>query len=58
VVGNLFNETVILLLRYDEYGAIGVVVKRPTDVQKEEILSVARNVLLQTARRPLCSHVR
>jgi len=37
VRGEVFAQTVILLLHYDEYGAIGVVVNRPTDIEPEEL---------------------
>jgi putative transcriptional regulator len=38
VEGELFAETVILLLYYDETGAFGLVVNRPTDIEPEELL--------------------
>ena len=36
VRGDVFAETVILLLHYDAHGAIGIVVNRPTDVAPKE----------------------
>ena len=39
VVGELFAQTVVLLLHYDETGAIGLVVNRPTDVEPPELLA-------------------
>ena len=38
VEGELFAETVILLLFYDDTGAFGLVVNRPTDITAEELL--------------------
>jgi len=38
VQGELFANTVVLLLHYDETGAFGLVVNRPTDVQPAEVL--------------------
>ena len=38
VHGELFAKTVVLLLHYDETGAFGLVVNRPTDVRLEELL--------------------
>lgn len=38
VRGEIFARTVILLLHYDETGAMGLVVNRPTDVLPEEVL--------------------
>jgi putative transcriptional regulator len=38
VQGELFAKTVVLLLHYDETGAFGLVVNRPTDVRPEELL--------------------
>lgn len=38
VQGELFASTVVLLLHYDETGAFGLVVNRPTDVQPVEVL--------------------
>jgi putative transcriptional regulator len=38
VQGELFANTVVLLLHYDETGAFGLVVNRPTDVQLGEVL--------------------
>jgi len=38
VQGELFANTVVLLLYYDETGAFGLVVNRPTDVQLAEVL--------------------
>jgi putative transcriptional regulator len=39
VQGELFANTVVLLLHYDETGAFGLVVNRPTDVKPEELLA-------------------
>jgi len=39
VRGEVFAQTVILLLRYDENGAMGIVVNRPTEVEPEELLA-------------------
>ena len=38
VQGELFAKTVVLLLHYDETGAFGLVVNRPTDVRPGEVL--------------------
>ena len=38
VQGELFANTVVLLLHYDTTGAFGLVVNRPTDVRPEEVL--------------------
>ena len=38
VVGGVFDQTVVLLLHYDETGAMGIVVNRPTDIELEELL--------------------
>ena len=38
VQGELFANTVILMLHYDDTGAFGLVVNRPTEVKPEEIL--------------------
>lgn len=38
VRGEVFAKTVILLLHYDELGAMGIVVNRPTEVEPEELL--------------------
>lgn len=38
VQGQLFANTVVLLLHSDETGAFGLVVNRPTDVQPSEVL--------------------
>jgi putative transcriptional regulator len=38
VQGQLFANTVVLLLHSDETGAFGLVVNRPTDVQPREVL--------------------
>lgn len=38
VGGEIFARTVILLLHYDESGAMGLVVNRPTDVAPEEVM--------------------
>ena len=37
VQGDVFAQTVILLLHYDENGAMGIVVNRPTDIDPEEL---------------------
>ena len=39
VHGELFAKTVVLLLHYDETGAFGLVVNRPTEVRLEELLA-------------------
>jgi putative transcriptional regulator len=39
VVGELFAQTVILLLHYDATGAMGLVVNRPTEVEPAELLA-------------------
>ena len=39
VQGEVFAKTVILLLHYDEHGAMGIVVNRPTDVELHEVLA-------------------
>jgi len=39
VRGEIFAETVILLLHYDENGAMGIVVNRPTDIVPEELIA-------------------
>ena len=39
LVGDVFAQTVILLLHYDEHGAIGIVVNRPTDIKPEELVA-------------------
>lgn len=41
VSGDLFNQTVILILHYDEQGAMGLVVNRPTEMDAEEFLAHA-----------------
>lgn len=38
VQGEMFANTVVILLHYDETGAFGLVVNRPTDVQPAEVL--------------------
>lgn len=38
VAGELFAKTVVLMLHYDETGAFGLVVNRPTDVKPGEVL--------------------
>ena len=38
VVGEIFAKTVILLLHYDETGAMGLVVNRPTEIEPGELL--------------------
>ena len=37
--GDFFDQTVVLLLHYDETGAMGIVVNRPTDIEPEEVLA-------------------
>jgi len=37
--GDIFVHTVILLLHYDETGAVGLVINRPTDVEPRELLA-------------------
>jgi putative transcriptional regulator len=39
VHGELFAKTVVLILHYDETGAFGLVINRPTDVKPEELLA-------------------
>lgn len=39
VGGDIFFETVILLLHYDETGAMGLVVNRPTEVGMDELVA-------------------
>ncbi len=39
VQGEMFAKTVVLLLHYDDTGAFGLVVNRPTDVRLEELLA-------------------
>ncbi len=39
VRGEVFAEMVILLLHYDENGALGIVVNRPTDVAPKEVVA-------------------
>ncbi len=39
VQGEVFAETVILLLHYDEHGAMGIVVNRPTDIEPAELIA-------------------
>jgi len=39
MVGELFAKSVILLLHYDETGAMGLVVNRPTEVELGELLA-------------------
>ncbi len=39
VGGDFFARTVVLLLDYDESGAIGLVINRPTEVEPEELLA-------------------
>lgn len=39
VQGSVFAKTVILLTHYDENGAMGIVINRPTEVETEEILA-------------------
>ena len=41
VQGELFANTVVLLLHYDETGAFGLVVNRPTDVELGELFADA-----------------
>ena len=44
VGGDLFAETVILLLEYGDAGAMGLVVNRPTDVALGELLEDAEEI--------------
>lgn len=37
--GDIFVHTVVLLLHYDETGAVGLVINRPTDVEPRELLA-------------------
>ena len=39
VRGEVFAHTVILLLHYDENGAMGIVVNRPTEIEPEELVA-------------------
>ncbi len=39
VGGDMFAETVVLLLHYDEHGALGIVVNRPTDIEPGELVT-------------------
>ena len=39
VRGDLFEQTVVLLLHYDETGALGLVINRPTEIEPEEFLA-------------------
>ena len=39
VGGDIFVQTVILLLHYDETGAVGLVVNRPTEVGMDELVA-------------------
>ena len=39
VQGEMFAKTVVLLLHYDETGAFGLVVNRPTDVKPRELVA-------------------
>jgi putative transcriptional regulator len=39
VHGDVFGQTVILVLHYDENGAMGIVVNRPTDIEPEELIA-------------------
>ncbi|NIS91443.1 MAG: hypothetical protein GTN98_15485 [Woeseiaceae bacterium] len=39
VRGDFFEETIVLLLHYDETGAMGLVVNRPTEMGTEELLA-------------------
>jgi putative transcriptional regulator len=39
VGGDIFMKTVVLLLHYDETGAMGLVVNRPTEVGMDELVS-------------------
>ncbi len=39
--GDVFNRTVLLLLHYDENGAMGIVVNRPTDIPPAEVVTHA-----------------
>ena len=39
VQGDVFGQTVILLIHYDENGAMGIVVNRPTDIGPNELVA-------------------
>jgi putative transcriptional regulator len=39
VGGDFFAQTVVLLLHYDETGAMGLVVNRPTEIEPDELLA-------------------
>lgn len=39
VGGEVFSKTVILLLHYDEHGAMGIVINRPTDIVPMELVA-------------------
>ncbi len=39
VRGEFFAQTVILILHYDEHGAMGIVVNRPTEIEPKELLA-------------------
>ena len=39
VRGDLFGKTVVLLLHYDETGAMGLVINRPTEIEPKEFLA-------------------
>jgi putative transcriptional regulator len=39
ISGDIFVQTVILLLHYDQTGAAGLVVNRPTEVEPQELLA-------------------
>ncbi len=45
VGGDVFAQTVVLLLHYEEAGAMGLVVNRPTEVRPEELLPDADAIL-------------
>lgn len=46
--GDIFLQTVILLLHYDETGALGLVVNRPTEVGIDELVADAAVVFAYT----------
>ncbi len=41
VQGEVFGQTVILLLHYDQEGAMGIVINRPTDIKPGELIADA-----------------
>ncbi|NCF24358.1 MAG: hypothetical protein GWP60_07445 [Gammaproteobacteria bacterium] len=44
VQGELFAKTVVLMLHYDETGAFGLVVNRPTEVEPDELLAAEDSI--------------